>query len=73
MRMSPHKVSVPYVMMTMSDQHTILYALSIELIVLWLHKLDLFNDHLLDAQQGAPYPGVAHAVHWFLTLDKPET
>ena len=34
-----------------------------------------FDNRLLDAQQGAPYADVAHAVlrSPFLTLDKPET
>jgi hypothetical protein len=27
-----------------------------------LFELDTFDNRLLDAQQGAPYPGVAHAV-----------
>jgi len=32
------------------------------LIVAVVFELDLLDDRLLDAQQGAPHPGVAHAV-----------
>jgi len=51
-----------------SDQHTVVavhaltVALVAALITVRLDEFDTLDNRLLDAQQGAPYPGVAHAV-----------
>jgi hypothetical protein len=37
-------------------------AIDILAVVALLLELDMFDDGLLNAQQGAKYPGVAHAV-----------